>query len=739
MSVSELVATVEKGDYARFESMCLERIESRDVAYGELAAAFDLLSRRSETKRVEALAQVVLEARKAELGRPEIRPLLAAALKASPDSPELRAAAVEHYRALHGSVAGFEELLRLSGLTAGRPARAAMRTLDVCLAARVGSYLIGRADDSPYQVVDADLEGGQFRLKGATRTVTVPVSELAAGYEPVDGDDFRVLRRLHPERLSAMAADQPERLAIALIHAHGDMVDVDVLREELVPLVVSEADWAGWWTRTRGALKRHPNVQIEGRSPMVLKYTAKEVTPEAETLRALEQRTDPVKWLTTVEGYLREKQSRKEPPHGDVAARVEALISAEIAALRSKRPADALAAALVADRLAGKGLKVSEATRAVASELLREARDPVALLRRLESAALWEQALALMPTARTDWPLPAVGLLRHAPESLLNDLVKAAAQTHAAEIQRAIDAAVADPLNHAEMIAWLWKGPKAALTLSLPTPRELLARILGTLSSLGRAVDASAEVTKAFRAKMKSALSHREYARFRECLEQTDEAMAVTIRRHLDRMEGLGDNAPSDMLRILRETHPRLWAVRRLEAWEDPDVLWTTSIGYQRKKDEIDELVNVKMRENAKAIGRAAEFGDLSENSEYKFALEERDLLRARLAQLNDEMSRARILEPGDAPTDHVGVGSTVRLTDVADGSLRVMTFFGPWDADVERGLFNYNAPVSQKLMGARVGDQVSLAVDGQERVFVVKEIRNGFEMLAGSGAAPAT
>lgn len=735
MSVSELVASVEKGDYARFEALCLEQMDGSALRYDELAAAFDLLSRRNEAKRVEVLAQMVLDARRCDVSTREMRPFLAAALKGSPDSAELRAAAIEHYRALYGNVPGFDDLLRVSGLASGRAARAAMRTMDVCLAARVGAYMVGRADDTPYQVVDADLEGGQFRLKGATRTVTVPATELAAAYEPVDSDDFRVLRRLHPERLAAMAADEPERLAIALIHAHGDLVDVDVLREELVPTVVSESDWSRWWTRTRAALKRHPNVQIEGRSPTVLKYTAKEITLESETLHALARGSEPVKWLAALEGYLREKQARKEPVHADVVKRADVLLAAEIDTLRAKRPADALAAALVAERLAGKGLALAASTRAAATELLREARDPIALLRRIDSTSLWEQALALLPGARPEWPRLAVELLRHAPEALLNDLVKAAVDAHAPELQRALDAALSDPLHHPEIISWLWKGPRIAMSLSVPTPRELLARILGTLSSLGRAVDASAEVMKAFRAKMKSALSHREYARFRECLEQTDEAMAVTIRRHLERMEGLGDNAPSDMLRILRETHPRLWVAKRLEPWEDPDVLWTTSAGYQRKKDEIDELVNVKMRENAKAIGRAAEFGDLSENAEYKFALEERDLLRARLAQLNDEMSRARILEPGDAPTDHVGVGSSVRLIDAADGAQRLMTFFGPWDADVERGLFNYNAPVSQKLMGARVGDQVSLAVDGQERVFVVKEIRNGFEMLAGSGA----
>ncbi|MCB9867224.1 MAG: hypothetical protein H6816_11410 [Phycisphaerales bacterium] len=68
------------------------------------------------------------------------------------------------------------------------------------------------------------------------------------------------------------------------------------------------------------------------------------------------------------------------------------------------------------------------------------------------------------------------------------------------------------------------------------------------------------------------------------------------------------------------------------------------------KRAELEELVNVKIRENAIAIGRAAELGDLSENSEYKFALEERDLLQARLAQMQKEMDLFRPLKPGGIP-----------------------------------------------------------------------------------------
>jgi transcription elongation GreA/GreB family factor len=159
--------------------------------------------------------------------------------------------------------------------------------------------------------------------------------------------------------------------------------------------------------------------------------------------------------------------------------------------------------------------------------------------------------------------------------------------------------------------------------------------------------------------------------------------------------------------------------------WEDPNTLWATQAGVDRKTAERDELVNVKMPENAKRIGEAASHGDLSENSEYRFALEERDFLRARLAQLNHDLSLARVLGSHDVPIDYVGIGTRVTLRSVADGHTRVMTLLGPFETNVEEGVFNYNAPACQKLLGGRVGERRALTVDGQDQEFEIVACEN--------------
>src|SRR5262249_38425094 len=115
-----------------------------------------------------------------------------------------------------------------------------------------------------------------------------------------------------------------------------------------------------------------------------------------------------------------------------------------------------------------------------------------------------------------------------------------------------------------------------------------------------------------------------------------------------------------------------------------------------------------------------------SENSEYKFALEERDMLRARLALINTELSVAQTIEPAEVPTDHIGVGSKATVKNLETGVVQSLTFLGPFEGDLERGIYNYKAPVTQKLMGLHVGENARVALDGHERAWEVLEITNG-------------
>ena len=400
--------------------------------------------------------------------------------------------------------------------------------------------------------------------------------------------------------------------------------------------------------------------------------------------------------------------------------------------VRNRRPGDALASGLLLQRLdALTGGSDEEAVQLV-REILREAAQPAKLITELKHDVFWEGALEALPAAREDdWADCVLALVPLAPAPEFDRIVEKLREGERLEaMQQYIDDAVADVLDYPELVYWLWKGPRKPAGLRLPHDADLFTAILDTVIALDTTLTPPPQVGKNFRNRIKSAFALRDYAKVSEQLRHCSVAAAVTLRRQIDRLDGLGDNARLRMLNVLRDTHPELWVKREIQLapWEDPDSLWSTAAGIERKTAERDELVNVTMHENAKRIGEAASLGDLSENAEYKFALEERDFLRARLAQINHDLSIARPLSPYDVPKDHIGIGARVTVRSLVGDQILTLTILGPFEADVESGIYNYRAPVSQKIMGRKLGDTVQVGLEGVDADYEVVSIENALQ-----------
>ncbi len=730
MPASKLLQLVQDGDLDEFEDLCLEALEDERLQLADLAPAFEELERRAQADRAATLGQMVLEATDAQADPAAALRIARVALLGDPKNDGLRERTVTLYRHVHGDKPGFNALLETSGLASGRPARSAVRLIDVCLTLKAGDALISRAENVVVEVLDVDLQHGLVTLRQAGRPKTITPLELSQEYERIAPDDFRVLRALKPERIAELLESRPVAVVIGLIHAHGETLSQDVLKHELVPKYIPATQWSKWWSRARARLQRSPHVIIEGRSPVRLRYTAQAWTLEDATWDTFTQQSGPGEWLATLEGYLREKRQHKEQPDIGLLARCRARLDRHRMLIEDKRPSDALACALVAERIDELASGLGDGTTGLAGDMLRQSDDPAALIGGLGNETLWARALAALAAARPeDGAARAVQLVPIAPPALLDRIVALARQAGLLElVQTHVDTALADPVDYPELTYWLWKGSKESAGLRLPADDALFTTIVQTLSALGRTLMPATDVMKRFRQRMRMVLALGDYARVRKCMERITADRAVTLRTQLERLEGVGDNARLRLLDLLRGVHPAVFVVqrRRVEPWEDPEVLWNTAAGIRRKTKERDYLVNVTMRENAKRIGEAASHGDLSENAEYKSALEERDLLRARLAQMNNDLALADTIQSHQVPAGHVGVGSRVTLRDVADGTSRVMTFLGPFDTDLEKGIYNYRAPLSLRLMGARVGQRRMLTLGDHEREFEVVEITDG-------------
>ncbi len=734
MAVSQLLELVNEGQFDAFEARCLEMMEGGGVSLKELVAPFQQLERRGGAARAGTLAQMLVERAGPSEDALATIAIVRVALSGAPESAPLRKILAETYAAAYADSPGFLGVLRASGLESGRPLKATLKLIDFYLTLKPGAALISRADDRVVEVTDVDRENGLVVIRRGDRTNTVPVTELTREYDLIDPNDFRALRQLHPSRLTEMLENDPVSVVTALLHAHGESMTAEQLKGDLSPRFIAPPSWAGWWTKTRALLKRAPNVLVEGRSPVVLTYSPQAVTLEDEVWRVVQAERDAAKWQDALSGYLREKAAHNEPPDAALLERCCDHILKYIHSIEKRRPAEALACAIVLAELTESGAPVREGLREAPMAVLRDAEDPARLLQAIDEDDLLQPAIDALRAARPDAWFDAVEkMLPRCSAAILDYVAGHALEAgHAARVQIFIDRGLADLARHPEVFYWLWKGPRKSEALQLPSALELFNSAMSVLAALTRVAPADKrehEAIKQFRARTRAALALRDYAQVRKCFQLVSDAHAITLRRQFDRLEGVGDNMRSKLLELLRDVHPQLWAERpqRLQPWEEEAVVYCTHEGLRRRTAERDDIVNVQMRENAKRIGEAASHGDLSENSEYKFALEERDLLRARLARVNDDLSRAQPIRAEDVSTDYVSIGSRVRARD-ASGAVREMTFLGPFEGDVEHGVFSYKAPLSQKLMGLRVGDRTKVALDGHDDELEILEISNALK-----------
>jgi transcription elongation factor GreA len=136
-----------------------------------------------------------------------------------------------------------------------------------------------------------------------------------------------------------------------------------------------------------------------------------------------------------------------------------------------------------------------------------------------------------------------------------------------------------------------------------------------------------------------------------------------------------------------------------------------TQEGLKNLKAEIEHLSTAKRREVAERIKEAREFGDISENSEYDDAKNEQALLEQRIAQLEERLRRANVVDGKAIDTDSVGVGVRVHVKDQKSGESRKFEIVGATEANPAEQKLSNESPIGRALSGHKRGDVVTVEV----------------------------
>lgn len=153
------------------------------------------------------------------------------------------------------------------------------------------------------------------------------------------------------------------------------------------------------------------------------------------------------------------------------------------------------------------------------------------------------------------------------------------------------------------------------------------------------------------------------------------------------------------------------------------DIVYYTEEGLEKLKNELDFLKTTERANIAKQIAEARDKGDLSENAEYDAAKEAQGLLEAKIAKLESELSKARILDESQIDNSKVLIMSKVTIKNMINSMTMTYLIVPESEADLKTKKISVNSPIAKGLLGKKVGEVAEIQVPSGLMKFEIVEI----------------
>jgi len=148
-----------------------------------------------------------------------------------------------------------------------------------------------------------------------------------------------------------------------------------------------------------------------------------------------------------------------------------------------------------------------------------------------------------------------------------------------------------------------------------------------------------------------------------------------------------------------------------------------TKQGAEALKKTVAYLKGEKRHQIVAAIETARAHGDLSENAEYHAAKEEQGMNEARVADMEDKLARANIIDPATITSEKIVFGATVELVDMETEKEITYQIVGVDEANIEAGKISITSPIARALIGKEEGDAAIVQAPGGEREYEIQSI----------------
>ena len=581
-----------------------------------------------------------------------------------------------------------------------------------CVHRSWGIGVIRRYDEQENRLV-IDFEEGQEGHQMDPAFCVDKLDILAEG-------DILVLSRQEPERIQEMIKKNQADVIVAILSRAEGHVTGNTEIETALSRLIGPTKYKKWWTATKKLLAKDPRIAVPAKKtdPWVLRDEP--VKPEDEILEEFFETKAPKKKIAHASKLI-----DMSVQHSDIEGALPDILkelAVSLAETKQLSAGERLYGVWVRNDLARFIHTDVEALEPTSHSILKDAMDISKLADEIPASHHKRYIDLILRTFPDVWDKHIFELLKNSSGKLTSECISFLLDNERGdEITKTMKRWLVEQNLRAPVLTWVLKNrssKKYGIMLSPMINSRLLSAIFW-------AIDYEALQTAGTR---RIALADQlldDPDLVGDLLDTATPETAHDLAQTLLLNQGFEDLSKKSLLARFIKLFPSIQSLVSGDSGKTrvDESLYVSQGSLEIRKQEYEALVSTKIPRNKEDIAEARAHGDLKENSEYKMARQEQDMMLARKSELERDLARAQVTDFSEAPTDTVGIGSTVDLVAASTGEEQKFAILGAWDSDPEKNFLSYQTPLGKALTGQNKGATVEVDIDGHRESWEIRSI----------------
>jgi len=504
-----------------------------------------------------------------------------------------------------------------------------------------------------------------------------------------------------------------------IIRSFGNSCDIKRIKSELTPSILTAGEWTSWSVKARELLKVDPGFGVSPENIDLFTVRDRPVSIEEKLYTEFKGNKNFFDRAQIIEDLTGQKDAELD---SEYFSEMFAYFTGYLKSYNQVNE-QVVASFLLVKNLINKYPHLGSGLKLDFMELFEGVEDPIDLFLNLKDATLKEQFLNNIKLNVPGWEEIFIKLFPRYPLlSLVNNLKNGGFES---KLTAMTSFCFENYRDNREAVVWLFKNMGREVWFrdtAIPYEKQLIT-LIHILDISYREIENRRDTAE------NRKLNKQIYTLlFRENIlnEFIDKSDTDTITRVYTFINDVKDLDSADKL-ALRNRILQIYPDLKIFAEEEKKVVTLGFIVTLEKRIEtqkkIAKIMNEDLPANSKELEYAKSLGDLSENAEYKAALERQTFLNATLMKLNEEDDRAQIFDPSQVNTSRVSFGTKVTLLNTATNTREEYTILGQWESDPENNVISYLSPFGASILNKKAGEQSEFTRNGEKLTFTIESI----------------